>query len=185
MFLTDSGQTVRYWSPSAERIFGRRAEDVIGLPCHQVLAGTDRAGNAFCRNHCPVTSNAAKGRPVRDYEIVVETPGGRRKLISNTIVLWPEESGGHSVLHLVREVRHPASRRRSHGASGALSPDLPLSRREAEVLRLAATGMRTAEIAATLGVSFFTARNQLSSVLRKLNARSRVEAIIRAREFGL
>jgi len=48
-----------------------------------------------------------------------------------------------------------------------------------------ASGLRTAAIAEALGVSVFTARNHLSSVMRKLNVRSRVEAVVAASEFGL
>jgi DNA-binding NarL/FixJ family response regulator len=36
-----------------------------------------------------------------------------------------------------------------------------------------------------MGVSFFTARNQLASVVRKLNARNRTEAVSRATETGI
>jgi DNA-binding NarL/FixJ family response regulator len=54
-----------------------------------------------------------------------------------------------------------------------------------EVLGLMASGLRTAEIASELGVSFFTARNQLSSLMRKLNVRNRTEAVVRATESGL
>jgi two-component system response regulator DesR len=61
----------------------------------------------------------------------------------------------------------------------------PLSRRELEVLRLVAAGLRTAEVADTLGVSVYTARNQLSSVMRKLDARTRLEAALVASESGL
>jgi DNA-binding CsgD family transcriptional regulator len=51
-----------------------------------------------------------------------------------------------------------------------------LSKRETEVLRLLAEGLTNAEIAARLFISTKTAGNHVSSVLSKLNLRSRSEA---------
>ena len=56
-----------------------------------------------------------------------------------------------------------------------------LSDREAEVLRLMAEGLDNARIARTLGLSVKTVQNHVSRVLAKLQARDRVEAVLRFR----
>jgi two-component system response regulator DesR len=61
----------------------------------------------------------------------------------------------------------------------------PLSRREHEVLRLAAEGSEPAEIAAALHLSVGTVRNYLTIIVSKLNARNRVDAIKNAMDAGL
>ena len=187
IFVTDEHQRVICWSESAERIRGIPESDALGRRCYEVLVGTDFSGQPFCRTECPIIRNARKQRAVRDYELVVKDRAGRRRLISNSILLWPGERD-HAVVHLFREMKSrkplPAIRRPGGAKSADTSPT-PVSRREHEVLQLAATGLRTAEIAESLGVSVYTARNQLSSVMRKLNVRSRVEAIIVAAESGL
>jgi two-component system response regulator DesR len=53
----------------------------------------------------------------------------------------------------------------------------PLTDREREVLRIAAGGASTAEIAARLSVSAKTVRNHLSRVFIRIGARSRMDAI--------
>jgi PAS domain S-box-containing protein len=190
LFVTDRDQRIVYWSPSAERLLGVSAGAVVGRSCFDVLVGTDYAGHPFCREDCPIASNAAKGRPVRDYEVTVQTTAGDRKLINNSVVLWPQDSGP-AVVHLFREVRSPArllatrARARKRTPARPEDPATPLSRRETEALRLAAAGLKTADIAAAMGVSFFTARNQIASVVRKLNARNRTEAVSRATESGI
>jgi PAS domain S-box-containing protein len=190
LFVTDRNQRIVYWSPSAERLLGVAADTVVGRSCFDVLVGTDYAGHPFCREDCPIASNAAKGRPVRDYEVTVQTTAGDRKLINNSVVLWPQD-GGPAVVHLFREVRSQArmlparARARKRAPARPEDPATPLSRRETEALRLAAAGLKTADIAAAMGVSFFTARNQLASVVRKLNARNRTEAVSRATESGI
>ncbi len=58
------------------------------------------------------------------------------------------------------------------------SASLPiLSRRENEVMRYVATGMTNAEIAAELFISPVTVRNHVSSILTKLDATNRTQAV--------
>jgi len=69
----------------------------------------------------------------------------------------------------------------------ALDPDLafatldlpvnPMTKRERSVLRLAAAGAPTAEIAGQLCLAAGTVRNHISSAITKLGARNRVDAI--------
>lgn len=66
-----------------------------------------------------------------------------------------------------------------------LSGDISLTPRESEVLRRVAMGETNPEIAAAIGLSRNTVKAYLQTVLQKLGARNRVEAIIRAGELGL
>jgi two-component system, NarL family, response regulator DesR len=60
--------------------------------------------------------------------------------------------------------------------------ECPLTAREIDVLRLTAEGYRTVEVAARLYLSAGTVRNYLTTVVTKLNARNRVDAIRIAKE---
>jgi two-component system response regulator DesR len=102
---------------------------------------------------------------------------------------------------------------RAAGASGFVSKDLPapdlaravrdvgygrtvfpptgapaapvLTQREQEVLDLIARGATNREIAATLYLSPHTVKEHSSSLYRKLDARNRAEAVVRAQRLGL
>lgn len=83
--------------------------------------------------------------------------------------------------------------RRVHAGGRAIEPELaqaawveqdPLTDREREVLRRAAEGESSAEMAAALGLSPGTVRNYLSEAISKLGAGNRVEAARIARRNG-
>ncbi|MFE6078961.1 response regulator transcription factor [Paenibacillus sp. NPDC057886] len=67
---------------------------------------------------------------------------------------------------------------------GAAKEINPLTEREREVLKLAATGMNANHIAASLHLSYGTVRNYLSEAFNKLDAKNRIEAVSIAEEKG-
>ncbi|MEU9688509.1 MULTISPECIES: response regulator transcription factor [Amycolatopsis] len=89
---------------------------------------------------------------------------------------------------LANAVRGVAAGRRVVDGDLALaawdSEDCPLTAREIEVLRLASVGSDPTEIAAELFLSAGTVRNYLTTIVSKLSARNRVDAVRIARESG-
>lgn len=61
----------------------------------------------------------------------------------------------------------------------------PLSNREVEILRYVATGASNKEIADILVISEGTVKNHLSSILSKLGVRDRMQAVLKAKEYGI
>lgn len=57
--------------------------------------------------------------------------------------------------------------------------------REAEILRLVATGRSNKEIARELDLQEKTVKHYMTNILQKLQVRNRVEAALKAREMGL
>jgi two-component system response regulator DesR len=75
------------------------------------------------------------------------------------------------------------------GGPGAGSPGRPahqrLTAREREVLQLVAAGLTNAEIAGELRLSPNTVKEHASSMFRKLGARNRADAVVRAQRLGV
>lgn len=198
LFVTDERQRVVHWSASAERTFGYTAAEVLGRPCYEVVAGLNLSGHPVCRPDCQVAVNARRGRVTACYDVLARRQDGSRVWLNTSILLAPtvpdaDTGKGTYLIHLARELDHPPAPSGTHvlahaaeaRADAPATGDERLSRREIEVLRLLADGRTTAEIAAALTVSPFTARNHISSIQRKLGARNRVETVLQAAARGL
>ncbi len=70
-------------------------------------------------------------------------------------------------------------------AENALTPAETLTDRERQVLALLAEGLSNKEIASHLEISDHTAKFHVNSILQKLSAQKRVEAVVRAARLGL
>lgn len=72
------------------------------------------------------------------------------------------------------------------GDHGLLDPPpVHLTTRELDILRLLAEGLTTHEIAERSFISYSTARNHISSIIAKLGATTRLQAVIFARQLSL
>lgn len=61
----------------------------------------------------------------------------------------------------------------------------PLTPREQEVLELLGAGLGAQQITESLGLSLHTVRDHIKSILAKLNCRSQLDAVAKARRLGL
>jgi LuxR family maltose regulon positive regulatory protein len=94
-----------------------------------------------------------------------------------------DAAGRISVSYLARLLASVAQEATAPAADERL-PE-PLSERELEVLALIAAGNSNREIAAKLFVSTGTVKTHINRLYRKLAARSRTQAVARAREMDL
>ena len=93
-----------------------------------------------------------------------------------------------SVDQLIEGIRSVAAGRRVVDSQVAMAAwdtaESPLTSRETEVLRLTADGLRAEDVAAQMYLSVGTVRNYLTTIVSKVSARNRVDAIRIAREAG-
>jgi two-component system response regulator DesR len=108
----------------------------------------------------------------------------RRALEAGAAAYLLKEAPSHQLAEAIRRV-HAGNRVIDPAlAADAWSEADPLTDRERQVLRLAADGLSSADIAATLSLSEGTVRNYLSEAISKLGAQNRVEAANLARAKG-
>jgi PAS domain S-box-containing protein len=200
-FVCDCDQTIVHWNEAAAQMLGRSAADVMGKPCHEVFAGRDAQNFRFCRQNCPVTQNARRGRTTADYDVIATRADGGDMWANVSVMLLKRPQSAPLVLHCFRDVTErrrvetfarrameslreiesfPNGQAEAETEEPRPTPVPPLSRREMQVLQLMAVGLSTKDIAAHLGVSPITARNHITHVIAKLGAGNRLQAVLYA-----
>ena len=129
----------------------------------------------------------ASGTPLAAAEaLAAALPNSRLELLAGTSSHLFGEYPDEVVQRIVEFVEDPSaqqgSRPRGRGASAAASG---LSPRETEVLRCLAAGDTNAEIARRLGLSVNTVERHVTNLYRKIDARSRSDAIAFAIRMGM
>lgn len=121
-----------------------------------------------------------------------DNPTRRAALAEGAEGFLPKDTGLEELVEAIREVMagkivHQAltSGQRTAIAQAYVGPPVSLTPRELQILRLLARGLTNEEIATALGTVKGTVRNQISTILQKLDVANRVQAILRAAELGL
>ncbi len=144
------------------------------MPNHKPIAVAKQI-----RRDCPyVQIVILSAYNLRDYVIGLLKAGAMGYVL--------KDDPSQALLHAIRAVaggREWVSPRVSRLLLDAVRSENPverLTRRETEVLRLIAIGRKNNEIAIDLTISDQTVKNHITNIFRKLNAETRVEAILYA-----
>ena len=188
VFGIDVDGRVRYANDRFEKLLGYSREQVSGMPCAGLLCGTDMQGRAFCGPRCPIPRSISGQPTISDFELVVKRAGGETVMTNvgacYTTPQQREQAGGVSVFFSLRRVspsrllQRMSATATESAAGDTLRASARLTRREKEILSLAAASKNTQEIAANLCVSTQTVRSHFKNIYRKLRVHSRTDAVV-------
>jgi DNA-binding CsgD family transcriptional regulator len=118
--------------------------------------------------------------PFTDHTTTINPPGGVRREVDISSVPLRK---GHQIVGVYGVIRaeHPVTR--PHTAAAEDAPTL--TPRQHEVLQLLGSGLTTSQMAELMTLSPETVRNHVKSTLRELDAKSRLEAVLKAYRLGL
>ncbi len=183
-FLT-AGFRVEAVNPAAEMLLGRRGADLRGAPCEEVVCGRDVFGNVFCHDRCAIRQTVAAGEDVRDFRLFFAGAAAGFHAWLTILQFSAEEERCPRLLHLFQPLAAAAAAPRGAAArprdlAAVRAAVFQLTRRERDVLAGLVAGRATEDLARELFMSPTTTRNHVQSILRKLSARNRAEAITTA-----
>lgn len=202
-FALDPQGAVMAWNKAAEKIFGLSKNEAIGKHCREVVKGMDECGHA-CNENCTIRQRAQNRQLINNYDLQVQTKNKREWYNFSIMIVHESKSTQPCTIHIAR----PADLRKRFeilmrdfvvqqtslsdvnvteilSAKNTPTNNVDLSKREIEILKYLAKGVKTSELADKLFISRTTVNNHIQHILKKLNAHSRLEAIRRAEQAGL
>ncbi len=181
LFAFDGDLRVVAWNQAAEELTGIPASEAVGLSCWDVIGGTDERGSLVCHAGCSGARLAGQGWPVSCQRLQIRTRSGGRKAVWVSTIAY--RNGDEPVyLHLLRngpEVTVEESPSRPRG------PEPRLTERQTEVLELMRDGLSAKAISGKLRIAEPTVRNHIRAILLELGSHSQLEALAKARHWGL
>jgi PAS domain S-box-containing protein len=167
-YLIDNTGRIRWLNSAARKLVG----DEIGRPFLEVIVPQDRP-----RARIAFREKILGGKEATELRLEVRTAQGTSTPVEiSSIVVRGMSNRAVGVFGLavprtldLSEVHRPPH----------------LTPRQQETLMLLGEGASTEMIAERLGVARETARNHIRAVLRELNARTRLEAVVKAHARGL
>lgn len=181
VFVVGSDGAVVMWNPTAERIMGYSARAAIGRLSCELFAG-EADGRPLCYRGCHGTAPVRVDKILHNFEVHVRTKAGKPIWLTVSALGIPSRGGrGRLTIHLMRNV---TAEKKLLGlveerllAPASLPEARALTRREREILQSLSSGLSTKVVAERLHVSRATVRNHVQSILEKLGAHSRLEAV--------
>jgi PAS domain S-box-containing protein len=202
-FAVDGEGLVVAWNHAAEALFALSSSEAIGRPCGDIVQGADECG-AVCSEGCTVRQAVQKRHPIRNFDLLVNTAGGRQWCNVSVLVAENGASTNPYALHIIRTIdlrkrleilvrdfvvsntSVPAEEAVALiSSTRAAAREAELTARELEILRLLGSGSTTSGVAAQLHISRTTVNNHVQHILRKLGSHTRLEAIRRAEHARL
>ena len=199
-------RTILFWNRSAERILGYSSQEVLGRLCYEVMSGP-APGLCVpeCEDGCPSVKSLQDGRMPRQASINVISAAGERKSVSVVpmivggigedpyyfICAFTEEptlgqpDGGFTQASPGRQDSELGVGEGASVGSRAAGRVRRLTARELEVLRLVSMGWETRRIAGELNISPHTVLNHIRHFRRKLDAPTKLDAVVTAIRLGI
>ncbi len=166
-YILDRNGVVRWLNSAAIRHFG----DIRGKRIGQIVEPehVTEARQEFAAKILGTVQST-------EATVAVRTADGRRTVVDISSTQLLEHGSIVGVFGLADPTDEPAPTPES---------SVHLTPRQHDVLRYLAGGYSTDDIAGKLGISTETVRNHVRDLMRRLNAHTRLEAVIRGHELGL
>jgi DNA-binding NarL/FixJ family response regulator len=147
---------------------------LFGIDAHFTLSESTEALNLLAQQNVVCVLCVKDARPIQPVSRLL------RAGISAILPIEIELAQFRSALEAVRsglQVVHPCFLQQKHRSMATVNSTEELTDREQQVLSMMADGLGNKEIAAHLGISTHTVKFHISSILGKLGAGSRTEAV--------
>lgn len=183
VFVCDTKDQILEANPAARELLGAVRGEIVGRTFHEVADFRDVFGNRVCTHGCPLHRMVQHGDPILAFDLDMRTPSGTSVRVRIAVVVVVVQPQSYlMVYHVIPSEGREGMRRAVPLAAGLPSngngsDQRRLTRRERQILTRLVAGERSREISQSLGIRPNTLRSHTQNILRKLGARSKVEAV--------
>ena len=158
---------------------GIRPRTLSAGKCYEVVQGHLTDGvTPFCSRNCPAIVAAKHGRiPPASY-VRTRCASGQIKRITMIPLIATDPDDRTILVHMFHETP-------SEEPDSGSFPELLLTSRELEVLRMLAGGLRPSDIAEQLVISVHTVRKHIGNASEKLHSHGMMSAVMAAQRQSL
>ena len=179
---------IQYLNNTCEKLLATPLHKVKDRKCADLLCGHDLQGNKFCGDLCPIPKTIDnKNQVARDFDLVVKRADGDAILVNIGTYYVPADWQGKdddiTAFFSLRRINCQRLLQRMHNEPSRMaapnreSGNFNLTSREAEILDLAANGLKTSQIAQRLSISKVTVGNHFKNIYPKISVHNRAEAV--------
>jgi|ETNmetMinimDraft_11_1059920.scaffolds.fasta_scaffold78435_1 PAS domain S-box-containing protein len=185
IFSVDSKQNILYWSESAKETLGYSEQEIKNKKCYQILCPLKN--NGICFEKCSPTSNSKRKRETKEFEVFWSDKKGDKKRFRVTTLFSNSSKNTTEIVHIFSDItkESPINNYLKFEDIGEDTYIEKLTPREYQSLKLLSTGLSIKEIAKVMFISQLTARNHIFSVMNKLEAKTQLQAVIKAAKLRL
>ena len=209
VYVVNDAQRIVCWNAAAQKLLGYSEAAVLNRRCYQVMGGKV-CGKSWCHAGCAVQRAVKRGISLQNVEMQVRAKNGE-EIWLNTSAFTIEKKNKRFTVHLLRNMTREEHTKvalesfldtlhsygvgdgHDNGNSGLHIHNPPrrassiarLTRREIEVLGLLADGLSTKDVARRLGVSPYTIRRHVETILLKTGMHTQAQAVAYAYRTGL
>ncbi|HUZ47706.1 MAG TPA: LuxR C-terminal-related transcriptional regulator [Terriglobia bacterium] len=211
VYVVNDTQRIVCWNGGAAKLFGYSEAEVLNKPCYQIIGGKV-CGKSWCHAGCAVQRSVKRGIPLQNFDMQISARDGEEISLSASVFTLAR-NGRRFSIHVLRDMTREEHTREAlvkvldtlqdygisdgnresfslhvshvHAASSRSPSVAELTPREIEVLELLAEGLSTREVAGRLGVSPFTVRSHVESILLKTGMHTQAQAVAYAYRAGL
>jgi PAS domain S-box-containing protein len=211
VYIVNDAQRIVCWNAGAQKLLGYSETEVLNRPCYQIIGGKV-CGKSWCHAGCTVQRSVKRGVLTQSIEMQARTRSGYEVWL-NTSVFTFERKNRRFSIHLLRDMTPEELNREAlegfldtlhsygvadgngssthdsnyqvHGLPSQVLSVAHLTSWEIQVLQLLGEGVSTRALAKRLGVSPFTVRRHIETILLKTGLHTQAQAVAYAYRVGL
>ncbi len=109
-WAVDAQQRIIYWNLAAEKLFGYKAQDVLGRFCYDLLSGSTADQPSYCHHQCPIYHQAQAHEKIAPLDLLITDAQGQQHPMNISTLAIPDPDSKEETPIIVHLARTPSQK---------------------------------------------------------------------------